>query len=245
MADFARAAGGPSKAYALYYWPSIPGRGEFVRLALEDAGVPYVDVARLPADQGGGSAAIGKALAEANAFAPPLLRAGDTWIFQTVAICDFVAVRHGLVPPDQRDRALQLALLVADFVSEAHDTHHPVGSGLYYEEQKPEALRRAEQFRVHRMPKFFGFFERTLRDRGGALVGAHSYVDLSLFHVLAGLEYAFPKATAALMPAHPELVTLRQRVAGRPNVAAYLASERRLPFNQRGIFRRYPELDAA
>jgi hypothetical protein len=44
--------------------------------------------------------------------------------------------------------------------------------------------------------------------------------------------------------ATPELLALRERVRELPRIAAYLASGRRMPFNQDGIFRRYPELDA-
>ena len=40
--------------YELHYWPRIQGRGEFVRLALEQAGAEYVDVARGPKSSGGG-----------------------------------------------------------------------------------------------------------------------------------------------------------------------------------------------
>ncbi len=241
--------------YRLYYWPFIQGRGEFVRLILEDAGAPYEDVARLPARQGGGVGAIEAILERddvgAPAFAPPILEAGDLVLAQTPAIGRFLAERLGLMPAGVRDRwqADQLALTVADFVVEVHDTHHPLGVMLHYEEQKREAAARASQFRDYRLPKFFGFFERAVsvnQASGGAgLVGAEiSYVDLWMFQALAGLEYAFPMAFASVIEDAPRLRALAERVAARPNVAAYLASQRRIPFNEDGIFRHYPELDA-
>jgi glutathione S-transferase len=226
--------------YELFYWPTIQGRGEFVRLVLEEAGAEYVDVAR-GAD---GMKAMMRVLKESKgvpAFAPPILRAGHLYIAQTANICAFLAARHGLVPDDEgvRAHALQLQLTIADLVNEAHETHHPISVGLYYEDQKPAALERSRGFREERIPKFLGYFDRALHRN--YLLGAFSYVDLSLFQVLAGLEYAFPKAFARV--ASKNLLELRDRVAARPNIAAYLASERRIAFNEDGIFRRYPELD--
>ena len=237
--------------YELYYWPSIQGRGEFVRLALEDAGAPYVDVARRPASEGGGVPAMMKRMnAPGDAlppFAPPFLRAGEILVAQTANILLFLAPRLGLVPADEasRLRAHQLQLTLADLVTEVHDAHHPVGSGLYYEDQKPEAARKAGELVKTRLPKHLGYLERVLEQAGGHLVGGgHSYVDLSAFQVLAGLGYAFPRAMQRLSPTVPLLVKLAERVAARPRIAAYLASPRRLPFNEQGIFRHYPELDA-
>lgn len=237
--------------YQLYYWPSIQGRGELVRLILEDAGVGYVDVARRPVEDGGGIAAMMRVLNEppgAPAFAPPILQAGELWIAQTANICSFLGRRHGLVPAGEAAEleAHQHQLTLADVVSEAHATHHPIASSLYYEDQKPEAKRCAGHFTAERMPKWLGYFERVVAHHGGAyLLGAHaSYVDLSMFQVLEGLAYAFPNAFAALEPKLGRLAALRELVRARPNIARYLASERRLPFNEHDGFRRYPELDA-
>ena len=237
--------------YELHYWPSIQGRGEFVRLALEDAGVSYVDVARSP-DRGGVPALMALLRGDGpgpTPFAPPILVANNRLIAQTAAILLYLGPRIGLAPEDEVSRlwAHQLQLTIADFASEVHDTHHPIGSGMYYEDQQAEARKRSADFVAHRMPKFLGYFERVLRENGGEhLVGTRtSYVDLSIFQVLAGLEYAFPRALTRLAPEIPLLIALRDRVAARPRLAAYLASERRVPFNQHGLFRRYPELDLA
>lgn len=240
--------------YVLYYWPWIQGRGEFVRLVLEDAGADYVDVARLPEAEGGGARAVVERLEREDAgtppFAPPVLEAEGLVLSQTPAIARFVAEREGLAPASEaeRRRADALALTIADFVLEVHDTHHPLGAPLHYEEQREEAARRAAVFRERRMPKFLGYFERVLAGNGAsggrALVGEDvSYVDLSMFQLLEGLAYAFPRAWERAAEAHPRLRALRDRVAERPGIAAYLASERRIPFNEDGIFRRYPELD--
>ncbi len=241
--------------YQLYYWPNIQGRGELVRLALEDAGAPYVDVARLPTDRGGGVDAIMGVLqgegGGARHFAPPILKAGDVTISQTACILDFLGVRHELVPADDavlRTRALQLQLTLADLVTEAHDAHHPIGSGLYYEDQKEEAKRRSADFSKNRLSKFLSFFEATLKDNKASkreyLVGSgFTYVDLSVFQVLSGLAYAFPNRFDKARKEIPLLLALRDRVASRPRVAAYLGSTRRVPFSEHGIFRHYPELD--
>lgn len=235
--------------YQLYYWPTIQGRGEFIRLALEEAGADYDDVARGP----DGMAALLRLLdGEETAqppFAPPFLQAGDRLIGQTANILLFLGPRLGLVPQDEASQlwAHQLQLTLIDLLGEIHDTHHPIASSLYYKDQKPEALRRAHDFTAARLPKFLGYFERILERNGGdgahALGAALSYVDLSLFQIVAGLRYAFPRSMKALAPAHPRLMALHKRIATRPRIAAYLASERRLPFNQQGIFRHYPELD--
>jgi len=242
--------------YELFYWPSLPGRGEFIRLVLEDAGAPYVDVARLPEDQGGGVAAILRLLRGAHEgllpLAPPILRVGGLTLAQVANICQFLAPRVGLSPADEAGRiaANQLQLTVADLVSEVHDTHHPISTGSYYEEQKDAARARAAAFLEQRLERFLGYFERVLdRNREGAgqqLVGAAiSYVDLSMFQVLEGLAYAFPNAFARASVAIPRLLALRERVRQRPRLAAYLASDRRTAFNESGIFRHYPELDLA
>lgn len=241
-----------SEPYELYYWPNIPGRGEFVRLVLEEAGVPYVDVARQPRKQGGGMEAVLAFYAGKHAghpvFAPPVLKQGDLVLAQTAAICHFLGRRHGLAPRDEAGEAhaLELQLTIADLVDEAHDTHHPISAALYYENQKPAAKQRAAHFAGERLPRFLDYFERVLRQGSGdVLVGTSvSHADLSLFQTLEGLAYAFPRALARASAAAPGVLALRERVRVRPRIAAYLASERRMPFNQEGIFRHYPELDA-
>ncbi len=237
--------------YQLYYWPSIQGRGEFVRLALEEAGADYVDVARR-SGRGMGVQALEKflddeKLAEAP-YAPPFLKAGKLIIGQTANILLYLGQRHGLAPRNEAGRIWvnQLQLTVADFVTEIHDTHHPIGGSLYYHQQKAEARRRTKNFRTERMPKFLGYFEQVLaagKGRRYMAGSALSYADLSMFQLIAGLRYAFPKAMQKLEPDCPGLIDLHDRVAGRPNIAAYLVSKRRIPFNQYGIFRHYPELD--
>jgi len=235
--------------YELYYWDGIPGRGEFVRLALEEAAAPYVEVAR----RKGGEERMLAVMAERRLahppFAPPFLKAGKLLIGQTANILLFLGERHGLAPKTAAGRLWthQLQLTLADLVVEAHDTHHPIASSLYYEDQRPEAKRRAADFLARRMPKYLGYFERVLtrNPRGPAhLVGSRlTYADLSLFQVVAGLEYAFPKSFARLARRLPRVVALAQSVAARRRIAAYLASDRRLAFNEQGIFRSYPELD--
>jgi len=233
----------------LYYWPTIQGRGEFVRLALEDGGARYVDVARAK----GGMATMMRFLAGAERgalpFAPPFVKVGRVIVAQTAEILAFLAPKLGLVPADEglRAEANQIQLTIADLVAEAHDTHHPIAGGLYYEDQRKEARRRARAFVDERLPKYLGWLERVLarNAQGGWLVGrACTYADLSAFQVVAGLRYAFPNALTRVACDVPRLVALHERVAARPRIAAYLASERRLPFNQQGIFRHYPELDA-
>jgi glutathione S-transferase len=239
--------------YELYYWPMIQGRGEFVRLALEDCGAAYVDVAR-ESGKGRGMAAMqrlleGKGIA-CPPFAPPFLKSGKLVIGQTANILLFLGDRHRLAPAASAGClwAHQLQLTLADFLQEIHDTHHPISGGLYYEDQRPAARRRAADFRAERAPKFLAYFESILRrnGRGDAyLLGARrSYPDLSLFQIVAGLRYAFPRAMAKLEKRHPRIVALHDAVAARPRIAAYLESERRIPFNQQGIFRHYPALDA-
>lgn len=236
--------------YELYYWPSIQGRGEFVRLALEEAGADYVDIAR----RKGGIEAMFRLLEGERVarppFAPPFLKAGRLLIAQTANILLYLGQRHRLAPAETAGRiwAHQLQLTIADLVDEVHDTHHPIASSLYYEDQRPEAKRRAGDFLATRAPKFLDYFERVLeRNPKGDrhLVGARlTYPDLSLFQVLAGLRYAFPRAMRRLERRHKRVVALHDRVAERPRISAYLASPRRLPFNEQGIFRHYPALDA-
>jgi glutathione S-transferase len=235
--------------YELFYWPSIQGRGEFVRLALEAADADYVDVARDHGIHAMTGLMEGTDLAHPP-FAPPFLRAGRLVIAQTANILQFLGPRLSLVPEAEVTRlwAHQLQLTVEDLVVDVHDTHHPVAMSLYYEDQKPEAKRRAKFFTAERAPELLGYFETILqRNAGGRgyMVGRNlSYVDLSMFQIVEGLRYGFPNMMLRLEPEIPGLVALHERVAQRPRVAAYLASERRLPYNEDGIFRRYPELDA-
>jgi glutathione S-transferase len=236
-------------AYELYYWPTIQGRGEFVRLALEAADADYIDVARRP----GGVAAMQRLMGDAGAaqppFAPPFLKDGDMLIAQTANILLLLGRRHGLAPREEAGRlwAHQLQLTIADAVGEAHDTHHPIASGLYYEDQKVEAARRTADFITNRLPKYLGYFERVIEHNPGGhrhLVGRRlSYCDLSLFQLVAGLRYAFANTMAQLETRVPRVAALHDRVAAHPRVAAYLGSARRIPFNEQGIFRHYPELD--
>ena len=233
--------------YELYYWPGIQGRGEFVRLALEDASAAYLDVARRPRGMAAMSRFMENRSVKRPPFAPPFLKAGRLVIAQTANILFFLGPRHGLAPKDEGGRLWvhQLQLTVADWAAEVHDTHHPVASSLYYEEQKREAKRRSEVFRAERLPKFLDYFEQILQRNGSRVLAgkAVSYADLSLFQMIEGLRYAFPRAMTKQQRKHRRVIALRDRIAGRPRLGAYLASGRRLPFNQEGIFRYYPELD--
>ena len=239
--------------YELYYWPTIQGRGEFVRLALEEGGAKYIDVARRAESSGMGMPAMLR-LMHGNGphvpFAPPFLKAGDLIIGQSTNILSFLGPKLGLAPADEAGRIWthQLQLTIADFIDEVHDTHHPVAVSLYYKDQKPEALRRAADFLQTRLPKYLGYFERVIALNASGdmfMVGAGlSYVDLSIFQIIEGLRYAFPKAMKKAEGDYPRLIDLHDRVAKRPKIARYLASARRLPFNKQGIFRHYKELDA-
>jgi glutathione S-transferase len=235
--------------YELYYWAEIQGRGEFVRLALEEAGAPYVDVARTDGGEERLLSVLQDETLACPPFAPPFLKAGNRLIGQTANILLFLGERHDLAPRSAAGRLWtnQLQLTLADLVAEAHDTHHPIASGLHYEDQRREAKLRTADFVANRLPKFLRYFERALKTNPSGpthLVGARlSYADLSLFQVVAGLQHAFPKAMARATRGNSHVLALHKRVAARPRVAAYLASERRLPFNEQGIFRHYPELD--
>jgi len=240
--------------YELYYWPGIQGRGEYVRLALEDAGADYVDFARLHETEGGGVAAM-KRFLEGDGiarppFAPPFLKAGRQVIAQTANILLFLGGRLGLAPKDAAAKLWthQLQLTIADFLVEIHDTHHPLGATLYYEQQRAAAKRRTKEFLAQRLPKFLDYFERVVERNpagGTGMVGKRlTYADLSMAQVVAGLRYAFPTASRAALASCPQLVALHDEVFARPRIARYVASGRRLPFNDDDLFRRYPELDA-
>jgi glutathione S-transferase len=231
--------------YELYYWPGIQGRGEYVRLALEEAGADYADVAR----GAHGTAAMMKMMEAKTTppFAPPFLKAGKLVIGQTANILFYLGSRHGLAPKTEAGRLWlhQLQLTVTDFVLEVHDTHHPLGPSLYYEDQKAAAKKRTDEFWSERVPKYLGYFERLLEDNGGNYVTGRrlTYIDLSTFQLVEGLRYAFPRRMKAFERKIPGLVDLRDRVAARPNITAYLASDRRIAFNEDGIFRHYAALD--
>jgi glutathione S-transferase len=233
--------------YQLYYWPGIEGRGEYVRLALEDAGADYADVARRGER---GMSAMMKMMRARNGtppFAPPFLQAGKLVIGQTANILLYLGSRHGLAPKAEAGRLSvhQLQLTIADFVLEVHDTHHPLGPSLYYEEQRQPAKKRSDEFWKTRVPKYLGYFERLIEGNGGSYLTGRkaTYADLSLFQIVEGLRYAFPNRMKAFERRIPGLVDLHDRVAARPNIRVYLASDRRVPFNEDGIFRRYKALD--
>ncbi len=236
--------------YELYYWDGIQGRGEFIRLALEDAGAKYIDKCRSST----GTQVMMEFLKGSHGhdhmpFAPPFLKDGELVVSHVANILFYLGPKLGLVPEDEKSRLIAngLQLTITDFVSEAHDTHHPISTGDYYEDQKTEAKARSTAFIKDRIPKFLGYFERMLStspsDEGFILGNGLTYVDLSLFQVMEGLHYAFPKAMKASEGSYPRLAALREKVSKRPNIAAYLKSGRRLPFSESGIFRHYPELD--
>jgi glutathione S-transferase len=231
--------------YELYYWPGIQGRGEYVRLALEDAGADYADVAR----GGSGMSAMMRMMegGDAPPFAPPFLKAGKLVIGHTANILLYLGARHGLAPKAEAGQLWvhQLQLTITDLVMEIHDTHHPLGPSLYYEDQRAPAKKRTDEFWKARAPKYLGYFEGLLHGSGGAyLTGRRiSYVDLSLFQIVEGLRYAFPKRMKGFEREIPGLVELRDRIAARPNIKAYLSSDRRIAFNEDGIFRHYKALD--
>ena len=239
-----------AEVYELIYWPMLQGRGEFPRLLLEDAGIPYVDVARLPEVEGGGVARAvavreGRAPGPAH-YAPPVLRVGELNIAQTGVICSFLGERFGLVDDNEagRLRGRQLMLTVLDVVDEVHDTHHPLSSSLYFEEQRVEAVAASRAFVSVRLPAWLDYFERVVVEAGGGLLGPGiTYPDIGLFQLIEGLRFAFPRAMKAHAHRAPGVLEVAARVAGRPRLAEYLDSPRRIPFNEHGIFRRYPELD--
>ena len=235
-------------AYELYYWPGLQGRGEFVRLALEDAGAKYTDVAR---ELGGMNRMMAMMKGEGEKrppFAPPFLRNGKLVIAQVANILFYLGPRLNLAPKDENARlwlnALQLT--VTDLVKEVHDTHHPVATGLYYEDQKAEAKIYAEHFLKERVPKYLGYFDGVIAQSGGPYVLGRriSYTDLSLFQLVEGLRYAFPKGMAKAERKVQRVIDVHERVAAREGIKAYVASDRRIPFNEDGIFRHYAELDS-
>jgi glutathione S-transferase len=240
-------------AYELYYWPGLQGRGEFVRLALEEAGADYVDVARGAEGRGQGVKAMVRVLKSKTEphipFAPPFLRDGDLIVTHVANILMYLGPKLGLVPKSESLRfvANGLQLTVTDIVAEVHDTHHPISNALYYEDQKEAAKLRSTAFIEERIPKFMGYFEHVLAQNPAGdrqIIGdSLTYVDLSLFQLIEGLRYAFPRATKLFAKHYPRLSALTEAVRARPNIARYLESPRRIPFNETGVFRHYPELD--
>ncbi|GAA3081669.1 glutathione S-transferase [Rhizobium viscosum] len=238
--------------YELYYWDGIQGRGEFVRLALEEAGADYIDITRQSGRGRGTGAMLSVMRSDSEAhipFAPPFLKDGDLIIPHVANILLYLGPKLGLAPDDEGLRYVVngLQLTITDFVAEVHDTHHPIATSLYYEDQKEEAKARSADFIKERIPKFLGYFERVLQQNpyGAKHVAgdALTYVDLSLFQIVEGLVYAFPKAMSSYRSKYPLLATLHDSVEHRPNIARYLKSDHRLPFSTEGIFRHYPELD--
>ncbi|KAJ2989690.1 hypothetical protein NUW58_g3345 [Xylaria curta] len=251
-------------SYELIYWPGIPGRGEFIRLALEEGGADYTDTAHTEKGMERTLAQIDdKNVGDDHnppPLAPPILRHGDLVISQTPNILLYLGPRLGLVPtaegedgdPDAVYRINALALTALDGLSnEVHDCHHPIASGLYYEDQKEESLRRSRDFVTNRLPKFLGYFERVLEGKasgdGPWLYGGQlTYADLVLFQAIDGVTFAFPKAVSAAQTSgkYMRVFQLYDTVAERPRVKTYLASKRRQKYSQ-GIYRYYPELDLA
>lgn len=234
--------------YTLYYWPFLPGRGEYVRLMFEASGVEYDDIARRPEAEGGGVPAIQRMLTDDSTLPPlavPVLAHAGQRYSQLANILSIFAPRLGMITPDPlgQDQARQLMLTICDVIGEAHDTHHPISTTLRYEDQQAAAVEAAGYFRAHRLPKYLGYFERILGTEEWFIGDAVSYLDLAVAHTLDGLAYAFPKAVAALRPSIPALLSLEARCWALPRLAAYRASSRRMAFNEDGIFRRYPALD--
>ncbi|KAM0264933.1 hypothetical protein ACHAQJ_000449 [Trichoderma viride] len=242
--------------YELIYWPGIPGRGEVVRLLFEETGTPYTDTAK-------GKKAVPTLLSYTAAknvgdetnpplFAPPVLKHGDLVINQLPNILLYLAPKLGLAPTsgDGVYHLNEIALTILDgFLNEVHETHHPIDTAQYYEVQKEEAKKRSKAFREERLPKFLGYVQRVLDGKrsgeGGWLYGGElTYVDLVLFQCLDGTKYAFPKAVEKFREGgeYDGVFKLYDAVKERPNIKAYLESERRVAYAD-GIWRHYPELE--
>jgi glutathione S-transferase len=233
--------------YALWYWPNIPGRGEFVRLALEAAEVAYRDIAR----EQGAEALVRdlEARSGIRPFAPPYLVDGAFAIAQVAHILAWLADRHDFGAGElERDLELiTLQLTISDMVAEVHAVHHPISTALYYADQKDAALQAAAHFRTERMLKFLDYFEDALGANQGPFVLGRkwSHVDTSLFQLVEGLRYMFPQRMEAIGDDYPRLLACHEAVVALEGIAAYRASERCIPFNKDGIFRHYPELDGS
>ena len=229
----------------LWYWPDIPGRGEFIRVALEAAEVEYADMAREK-----GAEALLEDMASRSGIAPlapPYIIDGDLCLGQTAHILAVLADRYGFGAGELATdlQLIQLQLDVSDIVAEVHAVHHPISGALYYRDQMDAAYEAAQHFRETRIPKYLDHFEQALAvNCGPCVLGDHwTHVDTSLFQLLEGLDYMFPSRMAELD--YPRLALCREAVMEIDGIDAYLGSERRLAFNEDGLFRHYPELDAA
>ncbi|KEY69018.1 hypothetical protein S7711_03320 [Stachybotrys chartarum IBT 7711] len=244
-------------SYELIYWPSAPGRGEPVRLLFEEAGVPYADTAK---DAGRAVETIQGLMAAEHlgddsnppVFAPPLLRHGDLLINQLPNILLYLAPKLGLAPaagPAVYHLNAIVLTLLDGFVNELHETHHPIATSQYYDDQKPEAKKRSKSYREERLPRFLGYAQRLLDaktsgDGPWLYGGSLTYADLVLFQGIHGTKYAFPKTVEKLQKSgkYDGVFALFDAVQERPNIKAYMASDRRVDYSQ-GIWRYYPELE--
>jgi len=224
-----------------------------VRLALEEAGAEYRDIAREPDEPDAQRQVVLDILMDSAhtrpPFAPPFLVDGNVTIAHAANILHYLAPKIGLAPESDIHFAHQLQLTITDFFMEVHDTHHPITNQMYYEDQIDESKKRATAFVEMRIPKHLAYYEKILTNNPAGscwLIGEDlSYPDLSLFQVVEGLRYAFPNGFGKVEGEYPHVIALRDAVAKRPKTAAYLASDRRIDFNTMGIFRHYPELDPA
>ncbi|KAL1639271.1 hypothetical protein SLS58_008113 [Diplodia intermedia] len=251
--------------YELLYHPGIPGRGEYIRLVLEAAGTPYSEPAREKGKAGYDAvlatcspSSTGDADGNPPVFAPPALRVPGAGrdgkalvIAQTPNIIQYLAPKVGLAPADEADalHASQIMLTALDLSNETHDSHHPIAVSLYYEDQKDAAKQRAKDFRENRIPKFFSYFERSLKgneESGGGkyLVGDKlTHADTTVWQVIDGLLFAFPKELEARKEEFPLIFgKFYPGIKEEKGLKEYLASDRRLKYSQ-GLYRHYPELD--
>ncbi|KAG5926470.1 hypothetical protein E4U53_003074 [Claviceps sorghi] len=243
--------------YELIYWPGVPGRGEFIRLLFEEAGVPYQDTAKKESEAVSRVMALTDAdnkgdKSNVPAMACPALKHGHVTLSQTPNILLYLAPKLGLAPAagDAMYQLNQLVLTILDFLSnEVHDTHHPIGTSATYEDQKPEAAKRAESFKTERLPKFLAYAQRVLdgeaSGEGPWLHGGKlTYADLVLFQGIHGTEFAFPNTMKKMRDSgkYDGVFNLFKAVGERPNIKEYLASDRRASYSH-GIWRHYPELD--
>ncbi|KJZ73419.1 hypothetical protein HIM_07213 [Hirsutella minnesotensis 3608] len=254
-----RVKGNDDAPYELIYWPGLPGRGEFIRLLFEEAGVSYTDTAK-----NGDEQAVATVVdymgpdnkGDANnppIFASPVLKHGSLVLNQTPNILLYLAPKLGLAPAPGDDALFhlnQLVLTILDgLVNEVHETHHPIAVSRYYNEQKPEAKKRSKAFTDERLPKYLGYLQRVLEAKtsgsGPWLYGdSLTFADLVLFQSIDGTNYAFPKTMANLKGSgkYDGVFKLYDAVKDRPKIKDYLASDRRAQYGE-GIWRHYPELE--
>ena len=248
------------EVYHLIYWPGIPGRGEHVRLALEQAGAEYTDTAHVE----DGIKTVSSQISKENKgdsinpppLAPPILKHGEYTISQTPNILLYLGTKLGLAPTTEEDpvgiyHVNELTLTALDGLSnEPHDVHHPIAVAEYYENQKEEAAKKAKDYRENRLPKFFEYFERVLSgdaSKGGEYLygGQLTYADLVLFQTVDGVSFAFPRRVGSLKKSgdYDKVFALYDRVKALEKIKAYLESDRSQEYSM-GIYRHYPELDA-